>query len=142
MLHQTQGVLYMIPMEFSRQPWLGRGGGLVEGNVLEITTRWGGGDAGLHSSHPPWRTEEEGRACPCLLLSPLGLSGYGCMPSLCWAQRSSIQAHVPIPGRLGFHFHCLRNIPSLADQMSPVIAPKIQSRSNGSHRGKSCFPFH
>lgn len=137
MLHQTQGVLYTIPVEFSRQPWLGGfSGGERVGNNNQVGRR------GCRAALSPWRTEEEGRACPCLLFSPLGLSDYGCMPSLCWAQRSSIQPHIPIPGWLRFHFYCLRNISSLADQMSPVIAPKIQSRSNGSHRGKSCFPFH
>lgn len=60
-----------------------------------------------------------------LLFSPLGLSGYGCMPSLCWTQRGSIQAHVPIPQWLRFHFCCLRSISSFADQMSPVLAPKM-----------------
>lgn len=53
MLHQTQGVLYTLPVEFFKQPGLG---GLGEGERAQTNNQVERGAAGLHAPPGALRT--------------------------------------------------------------------------------------
>lgn len=93
MLHQTQGVLYMLPVECSRQPCLGRG--LGEGERVGNNNQEG--RRGMPGCTLPLENGEGRTGMSLLLFSPLGLSGYGCMPSFVLDPEGQYPSSCPHP---------------------------------------------